>query len=76
MRQIRERLRNGKPAYVVFDDATLERIALALPTTQNALHAIRGIGPAKIEQYGDAVLLAIEDACSPAACETGGHGVT
>ena len=76
LRQIRERLRNGKPAYVVFDDATLERIALALPTTLNALHSIRGIGPAKIEQYGDAVLLAIEDACSVVACETGGHGVT
>jgi hypothetical protein len=62
LRQVRERLRNGKPAYVVFDDATLERIALALPITLNALHGIQGIGPAKLEQYGDAVLLAIEDA--------------
>lgn len=62
LRQTRDRLRNGKPAYVVFDDATLERIALALPTTLNALHGIAGIGPAKLEQYGDAVLLAIEDA--------------
>jgi hypothetical protein len=33
-----------------------------LPTTLNALHGIVGIGPAKLEQYGDAVLLAIEDA--------------
>ena len=62
LRQTRDRLRNGKPAYIVFDDATLERIALALPTTLNALHGIAGIGPAKLEQYGDAVLLAIEDA--------------
>ena len=62
LRQVRDRLRNGKPAYVVFDDATLERIALALPATLTALHGIPGIGPAKLEQYGDAVLLAIEDA--------------
>ena len=62
LRQSRERLRNGKPAYVVFDDATLERIALALPSTLDELHGIQGIGPAKLEQYGDAVLLAIEDA--------------
>ena len=62
LRQVRERLRNGKPAYVVFDDATLERIAIALPAHLNALHGIQGIGPAKLEQYGDAVLLAIEDA--------------
>ena len=62
LRQARERLRNGKPAYVVFDDATLERIALALPSTLAALRTVQGIGPAKLEQYGDAVLLAIEDA--------------
>ncbi len=62
LRQTRERQRNGKPAYVVFDDATLERIALALPATPQALLAIQGIGPAKLEQYGDAILLAIEDA--------------
>jgi hypothetical protein len=62
LRQTRERMRHGKPAYVVFDDATLERIALALPSTQQALLAIQGIGPAKLEQYGDAILLAIEDA--------------
>ena len=62
LRQVRDRLRNGKPAYVVFDDATLERIALALPTTLTTLHGIQGIGPAKLEQFGDAVLIAIEDA--------------
>ena len=62
LRQTRERLRSGKPAYVVFDDKTLEAIALALPTTIRALGAIPGIGPAKLEQYGDAILLAVEDA--------------
>jgi DNA helicase-2/ATP-dependent DNA helicase PcrA len=62
LRQIRNRLRNGKPAYVVFDDATLERIALVLPTSLDELHGIKGIGPAKLELYGNAVLLAVEDA--------------
>jgi hypothetical protein len=62
LRQARDRLRAGKPAYVVFDDKTLEAIALALPTTLRALGGIPGIGPAKLEQYGDAVLVAVEDA--------------
>lgn len=62
LRQARERLRSGKPAYVVYDDKTLEAIALALPTSLRALGAIAGIGPAKLEQYGDAILLAVEDA--------------
>jgi DNA helicase-2/ATP-dependent DNA helicase PcrA len=62
LRQARERLRDGKPAYVVFHDATLERIALALPSSIEELRRIDGIGPAKLEQYGDAVLLAVEDA--------------
>ena len=62
LRQARERLRSGKPAYVVYDDKTLEAIALALPTTLRELGAIAGIGPAKLEQYGDAILVAIEDA--------------
>ena len=62
LRQARERLRAGKPAYVVFDDKTLEAIALALPTSLRALSSIPGIGPAKLELYGDAVLVAIEDA--------------
>lgn len=61
LRQARERLRAGKPAYVVFDDATLERIALALPTSLAELGRINGIGARKLEQYGDAVLLAVED---------------
>lgn len=62
LRQMRERLRDGKPAYVVFNDATLERIAHALPRDLRALSRINGIGPMKLEQYGEAVLVAVEDA--------------
>ena len=62
LRQTRDRLRAGKPAYVVFDDKTLEAIALALPGTTAALARIAGIGPAKLEQYGDAIVVTVEDA--------------
>ena len=65
LRQIRETLRNAKPAYVVFDDATLERIALSLPGSTAELQRIQGIGPAKLENYGDAILAVIEAAHTP-----------
>ena len=46
----------GVPAYVVFTDATLTALAEQRPTSTAELIAIRGIGPAKLEQYGEAVL--------------------
>ena len=45
-----------KPPFVVFHNAVLERIAAHRPTTLDALVAIKGIGPRKLEQYGQAVL--------------------
>ena len=56
LRSLRDQVRKGKPAYTVFADATLEAIALALPTTLADLARVKGVGPAKLEQYGDAVL--------------------
>lgn len=49
---------DGKPlpAYVVFTDATLELIAEHKPTSAAALAKISGVGPSKIEKYGDDVL--------------------
>lgn len=44
------------PAFVVFNDATLQAIAAALPADERALLALPGIGPAKVEKYGSAVL--------------------
>ena len=46
----------GVPPYVVFHDATLRAIARAKPETEQELIAISGIGPAKLENYGDDVL--------------------
>ena len=44
------------PAYVVFSDATLRAIAIELPSTREQLLEIAGIGPVKVERYGDAVV--------------------
>ena len=44
------------PAYVVFNDATLLQIAERRPTSEEALLAIPGIGPAKLTLYGRALL--------------------
>jgi DNA helicase-2/ATP-dependent DNA helicase PcrA len=44
------------PAFVVFTDATLQLIAEQRPTSPAALLRISGVGPAKLERYGDALL--------------------
>jgi DNA helicase II / ATP-dependent DNA helicase PcrA len=46
----------GIPAYVIFHDATLRTIATARPGSRDALFALPGIGPVKLERYADAVL--------------------
>ena len=58
LRQWRARVSKdiGKPAYVVFTDATLLSISEDLPSDKNSLLSISGVGPRKIEQYGDEVL--------------------
>jgi DNA helicase-2/ATP-dependent DNA helicase PcrA len=50
---------DGQPAYVVFHDATLAEIAARRPATQADLRAVPGIGPAKLERYGEEVLAAV-----------------
>jgi ATP-dependent DNA helicase RecQ len=44
------------PAYVVFSDKTLVAIAAMQPTSREALLEVPGIGPARLERYGDAIL--------------------
>jgi DNA helicase-2/ATP-dependent DNA helicase PcrA len=46
----------GVPAYVVFTDKTLEAIAAIKPSTESALLDVPGIGPAKLDAYGDQLL--------------------
>jgi DNA helicase-2/ATP-dependent DNA helicase PcrA len=49
----------GRPAYVVFHDATLSAIAALRPASEAELRAVPGIGPAKIERYGADVLATV-----------------
>jgi len=48
--------RQGKAAFHVFTDATLQRIAAARPQTEEELLAVKGVGAKKLEQFGPAVL--------------------
>jgi len=49
----------GVPAYVVFADATLRALAAHRPASPADLDGITGIGAAKRERYGEAVLAVI-----------------
>jgi DNA helicase-2/ATP-dependent DNA helicase PcrA len=62
LRSFRDRVRDGKPAYTVFDDKTLAAIATALPGDLDQLARVKGVGPSKLEQYGDDVLAIVVDA--------------
>src|SRR5581483_5047527 len=48
------------PAYVVFHNATLAEIAERRPQTLAELARVPGVGPAKLERYGDEVLAALK----------------
>ena len=49
------------PAFVVFADAVLIALATQRPTSEAALLAVPGIGPAKLETYGADVLAVIAE---------------
>jgi ATP-dependent DNA helicase RecQ len=58
LRALRKRIADdeGVPAYIVFSDAVLRQMAVHVPTTPASLLAISGVGPVKLERYGDAFL--------------------
>ena len=51
---------DGVPPYVVFHDSVLHAIADARPSSLGELAQIAGVGPAKLERYGEAVLALVE----------------
>ena len=56
-----ERCRSDQvPAYVVANNSTLQAIAVARPTTLAELAEVDGIGPRKLELYGDEILALLE----------------
>ena len=53
---------DGVPAYVVFHNSTLAEVAARRPKTLNELGPVLGVGPAKLERYGEDVLAALSTA--------------
>jgi ATP-dependent DNA helicase RecQ len=47
------------PAYCICHDSTLKLIAQYAPRDVSALQQIKGMGPSKIQQYGEALLTAV-----------------
>ncbi len=58
LRALRKRLADaeGVPAYIVFSDAVLREMAKHSPQTRAELLGIPGVGPVKLERYGEAFL--------------------
>ena len=52
---------DGVSAFVIAHDATLLEIAAARPTSLAALRRVKGMGPAKLEKYGEEILAALAD---------------
>ena len=52
----------GKPAFVVFSDATLIDMVTKIPTSRDEMLEVSGVGQTKFERYGEAFLEAIRTA--------------
>ena len=52
----------GVPPYVVFSDAALRGMCVALPRTDDEFLAVSGVGPVKLRRYGRAFLAEINGA--------------
>ncbi len=52
----------GVPAYVVLDNRTIDALAASRPADDVALLSVSGIGPAKLETYGEEILAMVADA--------------
>jgi ATP-dependent DNA helicase RecQ len=47
------------PAYVVFSNRTLDELAILKPQSRDELDGVHGIGPSRIDKYGDAIIALI-----------------
>jgi len=67
LRAVRRRLADadGVPAYIVFSDAVLREMAARAPRTRAGLLALPGVGPVKLERYGEAFLEVLQQARPP-----------
>jgi len=64
LRALRKRLADaeGVPAYIVFSDAVLRQMAQHRPGTRAGMLSLAGVGPVKLERYGEAFLEALRGA--------------
>jgi RecQ family ATP-dependent DNA helicase len=56
---------DGKPAFTVAHNSTLEEIAATRPTNEDALLAIRGVGPSFVSKYAAEVLAIVNESQHP-----------
>jgi superfamily II DNA helicase RecQ len=54
--RLEEARRRAIAPFVILHDRTLTAIAASLPRSMEELHAVPGIGAAKLTAYGDAIL--------------------
>jgi len=61
LRELRSSLARAAkvPAYVIFPDRTLVEMAVRRPVSLDALSDVRGVGPTKLERYGEKILAVI-----------------
>jgi ATP-dependent DNA helicase RecQ len=67
LRKLRKSLADAQnvPAYIVFSDAVLARLAEARPRTSEEMLTVSGVGPAKLARYGEAFLQALHEDPDP-----------
>jgi ATP-dependent DNA helicase RecQ len=53
--------KEGIPAYVVFHDRALMEISARAPTSLESLAEVPGVGPAKLQRYGPALLELVKE---------------
>ncbi len=47
------------PSYVIFSNRTLEELAILQPTSLDGLGEVHGIGPSRVEKYGEDIIAAL-----------------
>ena len=75
LRELRKSIADQQsvPAYIVFSDKTLRAMADERPSTPQELLAVSGVGPLKLERYGEAFMAAVsKDPTDSVAAEADG----
>lgn len=58
------------PPYLIFSDSTLREMSIYLPTDEESMLSIKGVGEVKLEKYGREFLNVIIDYCREKGIET------